>query len=366
MPLNKSVLISGLFLAVGVVLSVIVLIDMAHQATPPRQSTGSSTVGASAASSANQSPVVRQLSPELSPTWTPEPTPTPLPPTETPTAEPSPTQVSKALPATPTTPAATSTPTPTGTPSPTATPVPSIAHSPTLTPTSIPLPTLTATPTLLPTRTPTLPPSPTWTPSPIPPGHIQGRLLVDGVPVAAGVILKLEDQRYTIVGQGQTDAAGLFTFANLPASDDGYNVLFAQEWNTRYDLEKVVSWGWLGPVIVAGGETVQLPDLDISLQGFKQLSPVPDAAFSAAALSPEHPITFEWTAYPGAVSYWADLSPGEALEAIWQSELTPGFTATFDGTVEPGTYWWGVGARRSSGPYTLTVYGYQQRLVIEP
>jgi hypothetical protein len=45
-------------------------------------------------------------------------------------------------------------------------------------------------------------------------------------------------------------------------------VLFAQEWNTQYDVNQVISWGWIGPVAVENGADVELADFDTSLQGF--------------------------------------------------------------------------------------------------
>jgi hypothetical protein len=148
--------------------------------------------------------------------------------------------------------------------------------------------------------------------------------------------------------------------------------LFAQEWNPRYEIGQVISWGWMGPVAVEGGTTVHLPDFEISLLGFGQVGPDPYVAVSAEAISDANPIVFEWTAYPQAVVYWVDLSFGEELEAVWQSDLLEGTSVPFDGTlddgshVQPGEYWWGVGVQQELGAYTVTKYGYQQRLAVEP
>ena len=195
---------------------------------------------------------------------------------------------------------------------------------------------------------------------------------MNGTPVAEGVALKLEDRSYNIVAETIVVADGVYAFTDLEASSEGYNVLFAQEWNPEYEIVQVVSWGWLGPVIVESGAVVPLPDFELSLLGFGQVSPEPNAAIFAAALLPENATVFEWTAYPQAVTYWVDLSPGEELEVVWQSGLVQGTSVTFDGTLDdgahilPGEYWWGIGARQELGPYMLTVYGYQQRLSIEP
>jgi hypothetical protein len=186
------------------------------------------------------------------------------------------------------------------------------------------------------------------------------------------VTLKLENQSYNVIAETTVGADGLYAFTDLEASSERYNLLFAQEWNSQYETDQVVSWGWLGPVAVENGTVVELPDCDISLLGFKPVSPGPDATFSAAALAPENPIAFEWTAYPQAVAYWVDLARGEEQQVIWQSSLIQATSFAFDGTVgngahiQVGEHWWGVGARRELGPYMLTVYGYLPGLIIEP
>jgi hypothetical protein len=117
---------------------------------------------------------------------------------------------------------------------------------------------------------------------------------------------------------------------------------------------------------------VTLPDWDVSLAGFGPSAPVAYASFSTEAISALNPVDFEWTAYPGATAYWVDLSRGEELDPLWQSGLVGELTVDFDGQladgtrIAPGEYWWGVGARRTIGSYTLTVYGYQQRFSVKP
>jgi hypothetical protein len=249
---------------------------------------------------------------------------------------------------------------------PTHTPAPA-GHISTLAPTDTP----TGPPVPSPTPTPMPTPTPTPTPTPLPPGRIVGRVLLDGTPVSEGVTLKLENRSYNVIAKTKVEADGVYAFTDLEASGEGYNVSFAQQWNSQYGTDQVVSWGWLGPVPVEDGAVIELPDFDISLLGFKQVNPEPDATFSAAAISPENPITFEWTAYPQAVKYWLDVVRGEEQELVWQS-LIRATSFAFDGTVgngahiQPGEYWWGVGARRESGPYPLTVYGYLPGLIVQP
>jgi hypothetical protein len=204
------------------------------------------------------------------------------------------------------------------------------------------------------------------------PGRITGRVLLDGVPVDAGAMLVLEDPDLNIVDEARVDDGGVYVFEAVQASTEGYNVLFGQEWNEQYEVDQVITWGWIGPIILEGGAALELPDLDISLLGFEPHSPAPDATFSAAELSAENPITFEWEAYPQATTYWVDLMRGEELVTVWQSPFVGDTSTAFDGTlsdgerIDSGQYWWGVGAQRALGAYTLTVYGYLPSLTIEP
>jgi hypothetical protein len=247
---------------------------------------------------------------------------------------------------------------------------------PTLTPTSVILTqgTLTATPSPTATPFPTVTSSPTGTPSPtvsptptiITPNRISGRVVLNGQAVNDDVLLKLEDAAGHTVAETTVAEDGRFTFANVASSDKGYVVVFAQEWNSQYDVGEVISWGWLGHVPVETGEEVALPDLDISLKGFEQVSPEPNAKFSSA-----EPIQFEWRAYPGASSYWLDLIREDEQNVLWQSAPVQALSLTFDGKtkngdpIQPGEYWWGVGARRNVNDYTMAVYGYLPALLID-
>jgi hypothetical protein len=313
---------------------------------------------------------------------TPTPTKTPRPPlTATSTPTPVVLVAAPSLPADALSPSSAAVPVSNDTP--TDTPIPSGVTMSSPTSTSTPLPadtqagastptdTLTEMPVLSPTPTPTDTPTLTPTSSAVALGRITGRLLLDGAPVSEGVTLKLEDRSYNVIAETTVGSNGVYAFDNLEPSSEGYNVSFSQGWNAQYGMDQVVSWGWLGPVAVENGAVVELPDFDVSLLGFGQVSPEADATFSAAAISADNPISFEWAAYPQAVKYWLDLVHGERQELAWQS-LVQATSLAFDGTmdsgghIQPGEYWWGVGARRESGPYPLTVYGYLPGLIIEP
>jgi hypothetical protein len=266
-------------------------------------------------------------------------------------------------------------------PTPTATPVAttgSVARSPLPTPTATPVPnTVSPTPTPSATATPVASPTSTARPSAtsVPPSTdsplITGRLLFDGVPAGQGVKLSLENQAYALVAETTVGSDGVYRFEKVPPSAQGYNVLFSQEANPQYQVDQVISWGWLGPVAVAGNDAIKLPDLDIALLGLEPTQPAPNAAFSAAAVTAGDPIDFRWSAYPQAAKYWVDLAQGEQMDLVWKSPSLQTTSVTFNGqtqsgAIQPGEYWWGVGARRKVGDYTLTVYGYVPVLLIDP
>ncbi len=236
---------------------------------------------------------------------------------------------------------------------------------PTPTPTSTPAASPSGVWGATPSPTSTVTTTPTTTPASSGPGRISGRLLFNGVPVNGAAKLILENQGYEQVDETSVASDGSFSFENVPPSAEGYNILFHQEANPEYELEQVISWGWIGPVVVAGNDTVNVPDMDIALLGLKPINPEPNASLSTGV-----PITFEWSAYPQATVYWVDLVKGEEMQLIWKSAPLQSTSITFDGQVgggelEPGEYWWGVGARRNLGEYTLTVYGYLPVLLIK-
>lgn len=349
-------IVLALILVAGLAIAVVAMIGFGGQPAPE--------AAASAAALVQAPPTA---TPTALPTFTPSLSQAILAPADDPAA------VSEPAPDAPAV-VATATPVPLDPPTPTNTP--GGVSNPSATATRTPLPTFTATPSPAVSSTPTQTPrpgdTPTATPTPVAPGRITGRLLLDGKPAGSGTRLKLEDQAYRIVAETTIGADGVYTFADLPPSSSGYNVLFAQEWNEQYDIKKVVSWGWIGPVAVASDAVVQLPDFELSLQGFAQVNPPPHAAVSAANISGGNPLEFEWTDYPLAETYWVDLAQGDRQDIVWQSALVQATSLTFDGkvaggkSIQPGDYWWGVGARRRLGSYTASVYGYLPELKVLP
>ncbi len=246
--------------------------------------------------------------------------------------------------------------------------VDSLVNSPLPTPTATPLLSTALTITSTATPTPTLNITPTATVPVTGPSRIIGRVLFKGVPIKGGVTLQLENsQTYALVAETIVGNDGYYKFENIPPSIASYNILFDQEANPQYQLGQVISWGWLGPVVVASNSTINLPEFEIALLGFEPINPKPNASFF-----PKMPITFEWSAYPQANKYWVDLVRGENMEPVWKSAPLQATSVTFDGQavgseLKGGEYWWGVGARRNLGEnYAITVYGYLPVLLVKP
>ena len=286
----------------------------------------------------------------LAPAATATPSATPPPPTPTPTETATPTST------------ATLKPTPTPSPSPTATP------SPTFTPTATPTPVPTHTPT--PTPTPTATPTPIPTDTPQPEARISGRVVNGGNPVGNGVTIRLEDAGYQVLATTTTDADGGYTFRDLDPGASPFNVSFSRQMNGQYGADQVMSWVWLGPAPLSEGERLSLPDLEIALSGFEQIQPGVDNPIPASSISPEAPLLFEWKTYPGASTYWMDVVAEDGSTLLWSSPRLDTPQVSFDGrltdgsSIGPGTYWWGIGARKELGSIRMTVYGYLQALIL--
>jgi len=200
--------------------------------------------------------------------------------------------------------------------------------------------------------------------------QISGRIVKDGIPVGSGVTLSLEDLSNQTIATASTSDDGTITWANVPASDQGYNVVFSLAANNQFGIDQALSWVWVGPIPLGQGEVIQLADIDISPLGFGQLSPEPEAVYSAAAITPATPLIFQWSPYPETTDYWLDLIRGEE-ENVWQSQLVTAQQVAFDGTLTDGThiqpdeYWWAVGARSRLGTYQQIVYTYLINVSIE-
>lgn len=202
-------------------------------------------------------------------------------------------------------------------------------------------------------------------------GKISGRVVFNGAP-AGGVNLTLEDRGTMTIAAVQTSQDGTFSLVDLPPYLDGYNLVFTQEANQQYAVDQVVSWAWVGWIPINAGDNVVLPDFEIGLAGLSLINPAPDSLYIASAISPGSPLLFEFSPYPGASSYWVDLSQGEQQAWVWQSPLTGSPPVVFEGRlfggvpIQPGDYWWAVGAQKPLGAYTQTVYSYLVGFGVEP
>lgn len=258
-------------------------------------------------------------------------------------------------------PSSTWTPTPTGinNPAPTAIPF--------LSPTWTPVPS--ATNTSIPMSTATPIPTNTWTPVP---ARISGRLLLDGVPIEENVQLILEDQSFNQIAETIVASNGIYTYYDVPTNLDGYNILFSQDQNDNLGVYEVVSWGWLGPIIVQDGAAIDLPDFDIGLQGFEYTNPTPDSQIPITSITENSPITFQWTGYPYAGTYWVTLLDGDNLNEVWKSGLITNLSVNFNGTlndsskIQAGQYWWGVGFQGTLGDYNITAFGFLDGFTVTP
>jgi hypothetical protein len=198
---------------------------------------------------------------------------------------------------------------------------------------------------------------------------ISGRVLREGSPPDRVVRLVLEDKDYRVVREIEV-SGGDYLFEDLPASEEGYNVVFTQDRNPQFSVDEVASWAWIGPTPVGDGDTVFLADLEIGLLGLHQLNPPVDAYLNDNTITSESPLIFEWTPYPLASRYWLDLRYGSALQMVWQSDFVESPSVAFDGnltdgaTIEPGTYWWRVGAQVDG--ISMTVSGSLAGFTIRP
>ncbi|MDX1613374.1 MAG: hypothetical protein R3300_03630 [Candidatus Promineifilaceae bacterium] len=222
------------------------------------------------------------------------------------------------------------------------------------------------------TATPSATPSPSPTTAAGPADSISGRLLLNGEPAAPGTLLTLEDAAFELVVETRTEADGRYRFTQVPASSSGYHITFRWDLNQAYSQALVLGWIWIGPVPLAAGQALALPDMDVARQGFGARQPPADSSIAAAEVTAANPLTFSWRVHPQADAYWVDLLRGTALTPVWQSALIEDDSVTFDGRLDdgsrwsPATYFWAVGGRGRVGEYPLVVYGHYNGLRVVP
>lgn len=259
---------------------------------------------------------------------------------------------------------------------PTASLIPAASNTPTstqapasasATPSNTPLPA-TATDTLVPEATS----SPTPTLSPTPLGElilVTGRVVSQGTPIA-NVTITLEGRSVLTTTTG---ADGTYQF-----QADWINVLtsivFSLEANPQLSpSNNYVTWSWIEWTLLGESE---VPDLEISSAPngvvFQQTLPADGSSVSAAQITFENPVTFEWTGYPQAEQYWVDLGRQGEEEPAWSSAAVLDEYVYFDGTLDndtkitEGSYWWAVGTLRSEPGFRFLAYTHNWTLIITP
>jgi hypothetical protein len=188
---------------------------------------------------------------------------------------------------------------------------------------------------------------------------VQGRILLQGQVLNDSVVLTLENQDLNTTQQ-ITSPGGEYTIYDLAPSTRGYSVLFSQDINPGLSIDQVVRWGMVRVSPVVAGEMTSLPDLEIGLLGMRPVTPLPEAVLTDQPITPLNPLRFEWTAYYSADQYWIELRSNRISAPVWDSGFISATSVDFNGTlwsgaaIQPGTYWWSVGARVDAQAMTIS------------
>jgi len=226
----------------------------------------------------------------------------------------------------------------------------------TLDPDPYPPPDISPTDTVIfePTQTSTLQATPVTGTS-----AIRGRILLRGDALDEAVRINIENLDLFTVQQ-ITIPGGDYAIYDLAPSVKGYSILFSQDINPGFSLDQVIRWGTVSASPVLSGEMVNLPDLEIGLLGLQPLVPLPDAVISTAPVSVLNPLRFVWVPYPSADEYWIELRSNRLSAPVWDSGFISATSVDFNGTlwsgasIQPGTYWWSVGARLNERVMTIS------------
>lgn len=188
---------------------------------------------------------------------------------------------------------------------------------------------------------------------------VQGRILLRGDALDEAVRINIENLDLFTVQQ-ITIPGGDYAIYDLAPSVKGYSILFSQDINPGFSLDQVIRWGTVSASPVLSGEMVNLPDLEIGLLGLQPLVPLPDAVISTAPVSVLNPLRFVWAPYPSADEYWIELRSNRLSAPVWDSGFISATLVDFNGTlwsgasIQPGTYWWSVGARLNERVMTIS------------
>lgn len=202
---------------------------------------------------------------------------------------------------------------------------------------------------------------------------VTGRVVQNGTPVP-GVIVEFADD--TAPRQSDTNSEGDYWFITLAPGTD-YTLTFYQADNPNLTPpSEVASLAWLKGTLSNGGNIIELPDLEVSinLSGniFELTSPDDGASVSATAISASIPLRFEWSSYNQNGSYHIELGPDGSNIPIWSSSQQAQTYYMWDGTLDDdshitqGTYWWRVAVTKSLGNAILVVFTQPFVLIFTP
>jgi hypothetical protein len=226
----------------------------------------------------------------------------------------------------------------------------------TLDPDPYPPPDISPTDTVIvePTQTSTLQATPVTGTS-----AVRGRILLRGEVLDETVRINIENLDLFTVQQ-ITIPGGDYAIYDLAPSVKGYSILFSQDINPGFSLDQVIRWGTVKASPVLAGEMIDLPDLEIGLLGLQPVVPLPDAVITTELVSALNPLRFAWTTYPSAEQYWVELRSNRLSAPVWDSGFISTTSVDFNGTlwsgaaIQPGTYWWSVGAHLNERTMTIS------------
>jgi hypothetical protein len=245
--------------------------------------------------------------------------------------------------------------------------------------TASPVPSGTTTPGL-PTNTSTIQPNGTTTISPtasqtLTAGEyeVNGRIVQNGTPVANAVVVFEDDAP---ARKRSTSPTGHYTFITL-APGTSFTLMFSQLENPQMTpVSEIASLAWIEGSLPTGIDTINLPDLEISLTvggiNFEPLTPTDGASFSAAVINPANPLQFSWTLYNQGESYYVELGLNGSEEPIWTSPETVTNNLMWNGVLDneshlsEGNYWWHVAVNKSLGDYKLLAFTHNWALTFTP
>jgi hypothetical protein len=188
---------------------------------------------------------------------------------------------------------------------------------------------------------------------------IRGRILLRGDVIDEGILLSVENQD-TFTIQQITSPGGEYSVYDLVPSVRGYSVLFSQDNNPGLSQNQVVRWGSVKISPVLAGDMIEMPDLEIGMLGLQPVMPLPDTLVASGPVTALNPLRFDWTAYPSADQYWVELRSNRISAPVWDSGFINASSVDFNGilwngaAIQPGTYWWSVGARVDDRAMTIS------------